>query len=78
MMLIQLLVKGAPVVDKINAALHIIYFITDSTGNWTVMHIWSEFWSKTNIDVDFLDFVTVLTDFKIVHGERLTHSYDFK
>ena len=42
------------------------------------MHMWSEFLSKTNIDVDFLDFVTVLTDFKIVHGERLTHSYDFK
>ena len=43
-----------------------------------VMHMWTEFWSKTNIDVDFSDFVTDFTDFKIVHGERPIHSYDFK
>ena len=42
------------------------------------MHMWSEFWSKTNIDVDFSDFVTDFTDFKIVHGERPIYSYDFK
>ena len=74
----KIITKGAPVVDKINAALHFIYFITNSTGNWTVMHMWSEFWSKTNIDVHFSDFVTDFTDFKFMHGERPIHSYDFK